>query len=377
MLIKSMTRKNASFGQLVRYLDDGASDDTACLYRNLYSREPRAVIAEFDSNAALLKARKNGVVLYHEVVSIKRAKALPAARQKEILLDIAGRYLAERAPDCLAYGRIHEDAPHHLHCHLIISANADGNATRHSLKKAQFRAITTRLEAQVLLSHPELEQKLAIGKTAVRKRTASEGELERRTNAPSQKARIAGAVKAAFAQAQSREALVKALASVSLTLYQRGDTMGLIDETTGRKHRLKTLGLIDDLAAFEARIRQAHVNAQSPPQGADQTTNTDTADVPESGTQDQTEKPAQEANMDLLNIALQGLGVIADVTTITRDVGKPIDDAKSSTQVKVARVASGETEKEMRQRIVAERQAQLDALRRGQVDKQRNEKRQR
>jgi len=377
MLIKSMTRKNASFGQLVQYLDDGASDDTACLYRNLYAREPRAVIAEFESNAALLKARKNGVVLYHEVVSIKRARALPVARQKELLLDIAGRYLEDRAPHCLAYGRVHEDAPHHLHCHLIISANPDGAADRHSLKKAEFRKILVRLEAQVLLQHPELEQKVAIANTAVRKRTTSEGELERRTRQPSQKARIAGAVKAALAQAQSREELVKALASVSLTLYQRGGTIGLTDTTTGRKHRLKTLGLMDDLAVFEARIRQAHVNAQSPPQSYTQTTNTEAAVVPGSGTHDQAGKLAQEGNMDLLNIALQGLGVIADVTTITRDVGKPIDDAKSSTQVKVASVASGETEKEMRQRIVAERQAQLDALRRGQDDRQRNEKRQR
>lgn len=255
MLIKSMSRKEPSFAQLVAYLDEGASDDRYRLTHNLYALERADMITELETNAQRLRPRKNGVVLYHEIVSIKRAKSLPVERQKEILHDIAQRYVELRAPECLAYGRLHEDAPHHLHYHLAISANPDGSKERHTLKKAEFRQLLIGLEAKVLLTYPELEQKVAIANNAVRAKTSTEGEVERRTKQPSDKARIAAALKGLFATVGTKQQLDAELAAAGFAFYLRGKTVGVLDRTTGRKHRLKTLGLDTEFQTMNVRLQ--------------------------------------------------------------------------------------------------------------------------
>lgn len=123
MIVKSMSRKEPSFRQLVGYIDRGASGTAWRIRHNLLARNLGAIRDEFSQNGDLLQRRKNGVYLYHEIISITRAKGVNLERQKSALRSIAERYIAERCPENLVFGNLHEDQEHSLHYHLIISAN--------------------------------------------------------------------------------------------------------------------------------------------------------------------------------------------------------------------------------------------------------------
>ena len=65
MIIKSMSRKTANFGQLVSYMEDGRQDKKYTLKNNLYSQKTNDIKKEFENNASYIKQRKNGVYMYH------------------------------------------------------------------------------------------------------------------------------------------------------------------------------------------------------------------------------------------------------------------------------------------------------------------------
>ena len=100
-----------------------------------------------------------------------------------------------------------------------------------------------KLEEHVLRHYPELEQKLAIGKSSDRGRSKNEAELERRTKSRPKREEILERVQSAFDGSRDRDSLLDAFGHHNLELYVRGKTLGVIDHDTGKKHRLKTLDL--------------------------------------------------------------------------------------------------------------------------------------
>lgn len=99
MIIKSMSRKVPSFGQLLGYIDREQGQEAYRIRHNLMGRSPEAIRDEFERNGKLLSRRKNGVYLYHEIISITRASGLSEREQKERLHDIAQSYIAARCRD--------------------------------------------------------------------------------------------------------------------------------------------------------------------------------------------------------------------------------------------------------------------------------------
>lgn len=70
MIIKSMSRKDPSFGQLVAYMSDEKSDRAFDLHHHVFTRDPGDIAAEFEENARLLGKRKGGNYLFHEILSL-------------------------------------------------------------------------------------------------------------------------------------------------------------------------------------------------------------------------------------------------------------------------------------------------------------------
>jgi len=241
MIIKSMSRKVPSFGQLIGYIDRDEGQEAYRIRHNLLSRDPGHIRVEFERNGTLLQRRKNGVYLYHEIISITRAKGISPEAQKERLYEIAQSYIAARCGDNLVFGGLHQDKEHSYHYHLMISANRAGETGRLRLSKAQFRQIQVGLENHVLQNIPELEQKVAIGKRSDRKISRSENELERRSGSRPERDDVLERVRDAFGAAMDRDSLVEALGRNDLELYVRGKNLGVIDHESGKNHRLKTL----------------------------------------------------------------------------------------------------------------------------------------
>ena len=73
--------------------------------------QPGTILAELLDNYRLLRKRKNGNALYHEILSFSskdRPDLTPA-----ILDDLTRQYIQLRCPDALVYAKAHLDTDHH------------------------------------------------------------------------------------------------------------------------------------------------------------------------------------------------------------------------------------------------------------------------
>lgn len=265
MIIKSMSRKHPSFAQLIDYIERESklkSRDFS-IHHNLYSRDRERLKEEFMENARHLRFRKNGVYLYHEVLSITRSQHLEEAEQKARLQTIVQEYLKARAKNNLAYAVLHEDTDN-LHFHIVISANEAGDTNRKRLSKAQFADIQTSLEKWVLEAHPELEQHAVFHENQTREERAEREakkshlsnrgeELKRRGGKTTERDELQERLAEIFETARDPRHFSELINEAGFTLYTRGQTHGVSDRD-GNKHRLNRLGLSEAWQALDERM---------------------------------------------------------------------------------------------------------------------------
>jgi hypothetical protein len=252
MIIKSMSRKSKSFSQLYDYLTRDKSSFT--FSRNTYSnsKSKKEFVNEFYENARHLREARGKVFMYHEVLSLEENE-LSFEKQKEILLDMAEKYLYQRAEDHLAFGVIHEEK-NNMHVHLMISANEIEGDKRIRLLKQEFSQIQQRLENYKNQKYKELKQSsLYQDKKDLSKAKQNEQELKNR-GAKSIKEEIVEKLKDTFSKATSNRYLEKRLESLGYEVYTRGKTQGIHYEN--KNYRLKTLGLESEYRQLLKKLEQ-------------------------------------------------------------------------------------------------------------------------
>ncbi|WP_306046585.1 relaxase/mobilization nuclease domain-containing protein [Nioella sp. MMSF_3534] len=249
MIIKSMSRKAPTFGQLADYIARGSNVQTGTAFvRNLYAsgRDRDAVVGQFLDNYRHLPVRKGGNALYHEVVVLEPQPHLSTSEIEAALHDLAERYCEKRAPHQLAWGHVHHDTDF-PHIHLMISANAVRSERRVRMEKSYFANVQRDLERWRSEHLPEISARVVYDKPADKetpKQPIQEGELVRRTGEPSRKQQVFTRLKPVFENAPDRAALFEKLQETGFELYQRGQNWGVIEHCSGRRYRLRTLGLI-------------------------------------------------------------------------------------------------------------------------------------
>ena len=151
-----MSRKTKSFSQLYDYLTRDKSNFS--FSKNTYSnaKDKKNLIKEFMKNSEYLNDSRGKVFLYHELISLN-PNTLSIEQQKEILLDLANKYLDIRAQNNLSFGVIHEDK-NHIHLHLMISSNEIESDKRVRLSKKEFALIQKHLENYKNDRYSELEK---------------------------------------------------------------------------------------------------------------------------------------------------------------------------------------------------------------------------
>lgn len=258
-----MSRKEGSFRQLIGYMekDRGEPAFGHNLCGNPFGRRDD-IIREFERNAGILKSRKNGNALYHEVISLQSGSLLRKEEIIRILGEIGREYIMRRAPHQMAFGMVHTDAKH-VHLHICLSANAVGTDKRERLSKESFSIIQKDMEQLVRQKYAELAQtpiytkdpgkEQAKGKERL-KTTQAEQEMKKRRGEPSRKEDIKTRIHQIFETSRTTDDLIVALQKEGLEFYQRGKTVGVIDAETGRKHRLSTLGVGEHYEATMARL---------------------------------------------------------------------------------------------------------------------------
>jgi hypothetical protein len=147
--------------------------------------------------------------------------------------------------------------------HLMISANAVRSSLRVRMDKSGFAKVQRNLEAFKEAQFPELNGGVIYRQTKENTRpriTSNEGEMVRRTGAPSGKIAVFELLRPVFGQAASLEALKGDLNKLGFDLYQRGKTVGVRNLQTDRRYRLRTLGLE---AAYQQIVERNPVPSQT------------------------------------------------------------------------------------------------------------------
>lgn len=285
-----MSRKHASFAQLIDYIEGEAKlrSRKYSVFHNTYSRTSDRLKAEFMENSDHLRYRKNGVYLYHEVISITRTQQIDEDQQKAALKQIVEEYLSHRGKHNLAYAVLHEDTEH-LHFHIVMSANEAGERDRTRLSREKFAEIQTQLEKWVLEKHPELEQKAVFHKNQTE--AERQQRKEKKDHAKADKAHLSKAgeeLKRRGGKTSIRDEMQEKLADIFTTatdprhfadllekagfkLYQRGQQYGVTD-SQGKKYRLNKLGLSEAWDKLEAKMMeslQGHTQTAKPKHAQD------------------------------------------------------------------------------------------------------------
>ena len=378
MILKSLSRKTPSFGQLAGYMSETGymntekSDRRFEVFRNCFAQSADDIAAEFYANSQYLKQRKNGNYLYHEILSITVEDGVDREKAKEALRELALEYIGERAPNNMVYGALHDDHSDHIHYHLMISANERGSDKRYWISSKKLDRIKRDIEKRCLTEHPELKQQAVMTasneekklsrKAAEQKRRA--GKLERQDYAK----RL---IFEAMTHTTSMEAFEAKLAEKNASYYIRGKTRGVeVLHPDGKvvKYRFKTIDVENEFNVFLANI-EALENAQADEKlQAEETAQAEQVQPEADETLDdqtegntQTEKPeTEEEDMKLKDI----LGV----NETYKDKSKKTEEAKKSDVQAEAQKAKEETIERLKQEF--EKTSQKQSQNQGQKPKQ-------
>jgi hypothetical protein len=265
MIIKSMSRKTASFSQLVNYLNKGRiANDFYAFRHNIYSHKPYYIVKEYQENYRNLKRQKNSNALYHEIISLKYQNNLTVEEQREMLKDLLERYVQVRANNNMVYGVIHEQR-NQIHCHLVISSNEVASERNKRLSRKEFAEVKSGLWDYASVKYPKLE----IERNASRKARAktkvvdNEVQFKKRTGKKSGRELVKERLETIFLRSKNPQEFVRILREEKIQIYQRGKVFGFLDEVTGRKYRLRTLELEREFAKMDSSFVRMAKEAQN------------------------------------------------------------------------------------------------------------------
>ncbi len=255
MIIKSMSRKEPTFGQLASYMASEKSDGRYDIHHHCYARNHEDIVSEFTENSELLRQRKNGNYLYHDIISISADETTDRTILKEGLRDIALKYVEARCPKNMVYGCLHEDHEKHLHYHLMVSANEKGESNRLRLTKKKFDQVKRELETHVLKHYPQLKQKEVITAVSQNEKMSVKGDaMKRRTGSLPQREEVCQTVREAMSQTSSMDNFCFFLNERGYDFYVRGKNFGVkVTHENGKtkSYRFSTLGLHEAFQAFQ------------------------------------------------------------------------------------------------------------------------------
>jgi len=246
-------KKNPNFGQLLDYINKGKQKNNPAIFHNLRTNKDnlKSIKKEFSENYFYSAKRKNGVIFYHEIISFSVYDKEKITL--EVLDDLGREYLRLRAGQALGYAKAHLDKDS-IHLHFVISGNLIGSRKKLHLSRKKFNAVKEELEQIQKERYPELCNSVVFGKEAKKKRrkkNRGEVELERRFKEIgkgdlTEKEKISIALKRCLQLSQSERSFSEMLKKNGLAFYRRGKTVGVKDQKTEKKHRFKTLGLLEE-----------------------------------------------------------------------------------------------------------------------------------
>jgi hypothetical protein len=234
-IVKILARGTPSYGSLVNYLlKEGKGKDGRqphILTHNFRGATPDEWIREFKENEAWRKhMRQNQTYLYHEIVSFSN-KENPDTITREMLEDIAQKYMEFRGNDGMYLAAFHEDKDH-AHIHFAVSGVKYKTGMAHRLSKDGMRSLKDNIQIYQQKRFPELSFSLPNHGAGKGYKNDKEYFLEKRKNDRSNaKEMLREQVATLHAQATNQQEFLELLRDAGLHHYERnGVPTGIVHE---------------------------------------------------------------------------------------------------------------------------------------------------
>ncbi len=261
MILKSLSRKSDSTGQLVNYVmryvfrekanheikneltEAKPSNSRFIIRHNLRARTSlKSFIREFQENESYrLVKRKDSVRLFHHIMSFSNKDKQQIT--DELLRDMAKKFIEERGTNNLYLGTKHEEGVDHIHLHIIVSGTQlNGRSSR--VSKQKFHSIKLALQKYQQEKYPELTNSLP--EHGKKKRLKKENIIEQiKANRQTDKQVLLENLEKIYAAANSKKQFQEQLKAEGYNVYLRaGRVQGIM--FNDKKFRLSRLGFDEE-----------------------------------------------------------------------------------------------------------------------------------
>ncbi len=258
MIIKSTSRKDREFDQIIAYLHkEGEVGEAAITYvhnMDVLPDDLKGMIEALKQNDSYRRLRKNSIGFYHDIISFSPEDSAAIRQNPGLLRDLVEQYVRLRCPHALAVARVHIEEDH-IHIHVVISANERESGKSVRISRADFAKIKDRLRSYQQEQYPELQYSYrgrGEGLRSVEHVTDVSRRMNKQGRRQSRKVSVAQKLVAALSTAKNPAQFLKHLKEHQLQVYQlRQQWRGLIHQ--GRKYRFSTLlGALTELLPEKA-----------------------------------------------------------------------------------------------------------------------------
>jgi len=262
MIVKVLTRHNPSYGSLIDYiLKESKSKDREpqVFTHNVRSDNPKQWEQEFAENESFrLHNRSDKVMLYHEILSFSSNENTKAI-SKEVLEDIAGKYIELRGRDGMMIGATHHDKDH-VHIHFMSSGVGFRTGKAYRISRPKLQQLKVELQKYHRERYPELTKSNCEHGANKPYYNQKEYQAIKRDERSLHKGSITKEVQQCFVKSHSQEDFFTRLQEAGLHYYERkGQPQGII-ASDGMKFRFSRLGISQQQIKSLSQIKSINHN---------------------------------------------------------------------------------------------------------------------
>ncbi|MCH8904458.1 MAG: relaxase/mobilization nuclease domain-containing protein [Bacteroidetes bacterium] len=246
MIIKSLTRKDESYSQLIRYILQDAKDISEASKKSFVIRHHikgdtlEDITKEFQENERYrINKRSNNSKIFHTIMSFsdKDRKNLTLEKMK----NLTQSYIQLRSPNAMVLAVPHFEDKKNWHCHLIFSGVEYRTGKSIRISREEFKKTKVKIQAIQIERYPELTESLVD-----HDRDTKDFRMTGYQKGTSEKTELKSILNTCYNEALSKVDFFRHLKAYDLETYIRG---GIITGVwfQGRKYRLKKFGITQEV----------------------------------------------------------------------------------------------------------------------------------
>jgi hypothetical protein len=242
MILKSLTRTNANYKNLLEYIfhdsDTLTGKNAFVLQKNISGSTIKEWEKQLKQNEKIrIYHRNKNIKMFHEIISFNKIDTPNITITK--LKTIGKRYLQLRGDNMIALGTVHKNKEH-LHLHFCISSVEIHTGRSLRLTKENFKNLKNALQNYHLEKFPEINNS-TVDHNKKQKNITSEKEYQlKKRGGKSERELIKIQLEKIYKQSDSSENFYKRITESGITIYSRnGKPYGIQGK---RKNRFQTMG---------------------------------------------------------------------------------------------------------------------------------------